>query len=73
MMVCHVPTTIGDEEAVTTDKPFQSINAVERTSAKLRTCARVCRVFVRLEDKNESIVVIGLLMEEGSGVSRSGV
>jgi hypothetical protein len=33
-------TTMGDELAVNTERPFHSINAVDRTSAKLRTCAR---------------------------------
>ena len=32
-------TTIGDDESVKTDRPFHSMNAVERTRAKLRTWA----------------------------------
>lgn len=32
-------TTIGDEESVKTERPFHSMNAVERTRAKLRTWA----------------------------------
>lgn len=34
---------MGEEESVTTERPFQSMNAVERTRAKLRTCAASCR------------------------------
>lgn len=35
-------TTMGEGESVTTERPFQSMNAVERTRAKLRTWARSC-------------------------------
>lgn len=34
---------MGEEESVTTERPFQSMNAVERTRAKLRICAASCR------------------------------
>lgn len=30
-------TTMGEEELVKTERPFQSMKAVERTRAKLRT------------------------------------
>jgi hypothetical protein len=36
-------TTMGEGESETTEIPFQSMNAVERTSAKLRTWAASCR------------------------------
>jgi hypothetical protein len=36
-------TTIGDGESATTESPFQSMKAVERTSAKLSTWAASCR------------------------------
>jgi hypothetical protein len=36
-------TTIGDGESEATESPFQSMKAVERTSAKLRTWAASCR------------------------------
>lgn len=57
----HVPTTIGEEEAVTTERPFQSIKAVERTSAKLSTCAIDCRVFDKFEDRKDSMTTVILL------------
>jgi hypothetical protein len=36
-------TTIGDGELETTESPFQSMNAVDNTSAKLRIWAASCR------------------------------
>lgn len=36
-------TTMGDGESETTEMPFQSMNAVDKTSAKLRTWAASCR------------------------------
>ena len=36
-------TTIGEGESVATESPFQSMNAVERMRAKLRTCVRSWR------------------------------
>ena len=36
-------TTMGEGESDTTERPFQSMNAVERTSAKLRSCVASCR------------------------------
>lgn len=36
-------TTMGEEESATTERPFQSMNAVESTRAKLRTWAASCR------------------------------
>lgn len=49
-------TTIGDEEAVNTERPFHIMNAVERTRAKLRICASDCRVFDMLEERKDSMV-----------------
>ena len=36
-------TTMGEGESDTTERPFQSMNAVERTSAKLSSCVASCR------------------------------
>lgn len=36
-------TTMGEGESETTDSPFHIMKAVERTSAKFRTCAASCR------------------------------
>lgn len=36
-------TTMGDGESATTERPFQSMKAVDRTSAKLSTWAASCR------------------------------
>jgi len=36
-------TTIGEGESVATERPFQSMNAVERMRAKLRTWEAICR------------------------------
>lgn len=36
-MLPESTTTIGDGEEVATERPFQSMNAVERTKAKLRS------------------------------------
>lgn len=36
-------TTMGEGESATTESPFQSMKAVDRTSAKLRTWAASCR------------------------------
>ena len=46
---------MGELDAVNTDNPFHSINAVERTRAKLRTWASDCRVLDRLEPRKESM------------------
>lgn len=43
-------TTIGDGDAVITERDFQSMNAVERTSAKLSACVRGARYAVVRED-----------------------
>ena len=48
-------TTMGDEEAVMMDRPFQSMNAVERTSAKLSACVMVCRALARCGERTESM------------------
>jgi hypothetical protein len=55
---CHIPTTIGDEDAVAIDSPFQSMKAVDSTRPKDNTCASVCRVFDRLEERKDSIVTV---------------
>lgn len=47
---------IGELEAVNTDSPFHSMNAVDRTRPKLSICASDCRVFDILELRNESMV-----------------
>lgn len=49
-------TTIGDEEAVNTDRPFHIMNAVERTRAKFRICASDWRVFDMLDEREDSMV-----------------
>jgi hypothetical protein len=43
---------MGDEELVAIERPFHIMNAVERTSAKLRTCAIDCRAFDRLKEES---------------------
>lgn len=40
-------TTMGEGEFVATERPFQSMNAVARISAKLRIWERSCRGFRR--------------------------
>ena len=42
-MLPESTTTIGEEESVATERPFQSMKAVERTRAKLRIWAASCR------------------------------
>ena len=49
-------TTIGELEAVAMERPFHSIKAVERTSAKFRTCAIVWRTLPMLDDNADSMV-----------------
>jgi hypothetical protein len=61
-------TTIGEEEFVATERPFQSMKAVERTRAKLRTWAASCRgCMLAIEP---SIVVV--VVEGGSLLLRDG-
>lgn len=48
-------TTIGELDAEATERPFHSMKAVDKTSAKLRTCAIVCRAFARLEESDDSM------------------
>lgn len=36
---------MGELELVAIERPFHSMNAVDRTNAKLRTCAIDCRAF----------------------------
>lgn len=47
---------MGDDEAVATDSPFHIMNAVDRTSAKLRICASDWRVLDILDDRKDSMV-----------------
>lgn len=47
---------MGDEEAVATESPFHIIKAVERTSAKLRTCASDWRVLDMLDDRKDNMM-----------------
>ena len=49
-------TTIGEDEFVKTESPFHSMNAVDNTRAKLRTCAASCRGWRLASDPN--IVVL---------------
>lgn len=42
-------TTMGEGESAITESPFHIMNAVERMSAKFRTCAAACRGFCRAE------------------------
>lgn len=48
-------TTMGDEDAVKTDNPFQSINAVDRTSAKFSTWASDCRGLDKLDERDDNM------------------
>lgn len=50
-------TTIGDDDAVNTHRPFHTINADERTSAKFRSWESDCRVLDKLDDRDESMVM----------------
>ena len=59
-------TPIGELEAVNTDNPFHSMNAVERTRPKLSIWASDCRVLDILEPKNESMV--GDAIRSGGGI-----
>lgn len=47
---------MGEDEAVATESPFHIIKAVERTSAKLRTCARDWRALDMLDDRKDNMV-----------------
>jgi len=46
---------MGDEEAVMMERPFQSMNAVESTSAKLSACVMVWRALARCGERAESM------------------
>lgn len=50
-------TTMGEGESLATERPFQSMNAVERTSAKLRIWPASCRGCMA---ERPSIVVVGV-------------
>lgn len=49
-------TTMGEGELEKIERVFQSIKAVLRTSAKLRTCRAVCLGWWRKGGREESIV-----------------
>lgn len=49
---------MGEGESLMIEMPFQSMNAVERTRAKFRTCVANCRGW-RLESAG-NIVYLGL-------------
>jgi hypothetical protein len=51
-------TTMGDGESETTERPFQSMKAVDRTSAKLRTCAANCRGCMAERPSMVAVVVV---------------
>lgn len=55
-------TTIGEDESVMTERPFQSMKAVERTRAKLRTWAASWRGC--MPEREESIVVVVVVVVE---------
>jgi len=57
---------MGEEESLTTERPFQSMKAVESTSAKLRTWAASCRGW-RLA-MAENMVGEELRVELGGGI-----
>jgi hypothetical protein len=50
-------TTMGDDEAVMMDRPFQSMNAVDRTRAKLSVCVMVWRTLASCGEMPESMMV----------------
>jgi hypothetical protein len=45
-------TTIGEEESVVTERPFQSMNAVLRTRAKFRIWVRSWRGWREVREEN---------------------
>ena len=49
---------MGDDEFVATDRPFQSMKAVERTRAKLRAWVRVCRAEEREDAREGNMLAI---------------
>lgn len=50
---------MGDGESAATERPFQSMNAVERIRAKLRICEASCRGAREVRD--EIMVVVRLV------------
>jgi hypothetical protein len=60
-------TTIGDEESVVMERPFQSMNAVLRTRAKFRTWVKSWRGWRDVREENIVAVV------EGGGVESRGL
>ena len=48
-------TTIGEGESVTTESPFQSIKAVDRTRPKFRSWERWCRTVLALRFSGRSV------------------
>lgn len=68
-MLPESTTTMGEGESVATERPFQSMKAVERTRAKLRTWVRARRGW-RVENIfvfNFFWVFLGLVLVWGSG------
>jgi hypothetical protein len=64
-------TTMGEGESETTEIPFQSMKAVERTSAKLRTWAASCRGCMAERPSMVAVVVSAQRVEVvGGGKSR---
>ena len=61
---------MGEGESATTDNVFHIMNAVERTSAKFRTCWRNCRGLASAGPMKGIIVNVG---EEELGVGDRGV
>lgn len=59
---------MGELDAVNTERPFQSMNAVDSTSAKLRTCASDWRGFPREDSimaRMEVVVVARTEVQRG--------
>lgn len=54
-MLPESTTTMGEGESVMTERPFQSMKAVERTRAKFRTWVRSWRGW-RVESEVENMV-----------------
>lgn len=59
---------MGEEEFVATERPFHSMNAVERTRAKLRTCAASWRGWSEAREENMMDVVMIESLNDWMGV-----
>ena len=65
---------MGDGESATTERPFQSMKAVDRTSAKLSTWAASCRGCMAERPSMAAVLCGGLVMGgRGSPVVLRGV